>query len=151
AGKVKELGPACDIYSLGAVLYELLTGHLVFQAESPFDTIKQVLEDEPLPPRHLNSRIDHDLETICLKGLQKDPKARYLTAEALAEDLNRFPNHEPISARSFSMIDRLARTLDRTQHAGEFHSWSKMLMIFAALMFVGHLMMFFLMTVTQAH
>src|SRR5204862_1282543 len=73
AGKVKELGPACDVYGLGAVLYELLTGRPLFHAESPIDTIQQVLEQEPIPPRHLNPQIDKDLETICLKCVQKDP------------------------------------------------------------------------------
>src|SRR5262249_12431053 len=82
AGKSQQLGPPCDIYGLGAVLYELITGRPPFRAETPLDTVMQVMDRDPPPPRLLNSNIDHDLETICLKCLEKDPRRRYPTAEA---------------------------------------------------------------------
>jgi serine/threonine protein kinase len=150
AGRVRELGPACDIYGLGAVLYELLVGRPAFHAESSLDTIKKVLEEEPPPPRQVNPAVDPDLETICLKCLQKDPAQRYATAEALAEDLDRYLGGEAISARSFTVMDRLARTLDRSHSsAAEFKSWEKMLYVFAAIMFGGHLAMFLLIETDQ--
>ena len=76
-GKNREIGPAADIYSLGAILYELLVGRPPFRAGNPIDTIRQVIEQEPVPPRQLEPRVPHDLETICLKCLEKDPARRF--------------------------------------------------------------------------
>ncbi|HEV3262915.1 MAG TPA: serine/threonine-protein kinase [Gemmataceae bacterium] len=146
AGKNRELGPACDVYSLGAVLYELLTGRPPFRSETPLDTLKHVLEQDPAPPRLLNPKIDDDLETICLKCLEKDPHRRYDSADALANDLNRYLSGDSITARSFNMIDRLTRTLDRSQHDIEFRGWGNLLLQFAGIVFLGHLFMFLLMT-----
>ncbi len=142
AGKTKELGPACDVYGLGAVLYELLTGRPPFRSETPLDTVRHVLEQDPAPPRLLNPKVDRDLETICLKCLEKDPRQRFPSAEALAEDLNRYLNGESITARSFNMIDRLARTLDRSQYDFEFQSWGNMLLWFGAIVFCTNLATF---------
>jgi serine/threonine-protein kinase len=144
AGKSRDLGPACDVYGLGAVMYESLTGRAPFRAETPLDTIVQVMDNEPVPPRLLNPNVDPDLETICLKCLEKEPGRRYASAEELAADLDRYLNSEPITARSSNLFERLSRMLARSQHDIAFHTWSTMLLIFAAVVFVEHLIVFFL-------
>ena len=97
---------ATDVYGLGAVLYQLLTGQPPFAGGATYETIKLLLDMEPRPPRSLNSKVDRDLSTICLKCLEKDPKRRYASALALAEDLERWLKHEPIAARRVGIFAR---------------------------------------------
>ena len=113
AGNNAAVGSVTDVYGLGAVLYQLLTGHPPFAGGTTYETIKLVLDTEPRQPRLLNPKIDRDLSTICLKSLEKDPKRRYPSALALAEDLERWLKHEPIQARHAGVFTRGRKWVQR--------------------------------------
>jgi WD40 repeat protein/tRNA A-37 threonylcarbamoyl transferase component Bud32 len=112
-GKVHAVGPPVDIHALGTILYEFLTGRPPFRGDSALDTMRRVMNDEPIPPSRLRPGTPRDLETICLKCLRKPPALRYATAEALAEDLHHYLAGEPISARRVGRLERAAMWMRR--------------------------------------
>jgi hypothetical protein len=113
AGGGGQVGPATDVYALGAILYELLTGRPPFWAADPLDTLLQVRYQDPVSPRALQPGVPNDLETICMMCLQKEPAKRYLSAQALADDLHSFQAGEPIRARRAGTIERLLHWIRR--------------------------------------
>jgi WD40 repeat protein/serine/threonine protein kinase/tetratricopeptide (TPR) repeat protein len=112
-GRAHAIGPATDVYGLGAILYEMLTGRPPFESESSLTTIRQLLADEPVSPTQLRLKVPRDLETICLKCLEKDPARRYANAEELAEELQRFLNNQPIEARPAGWWGRSVKWMRR--------------------------------------
>jgi serine/threonine-protein kinase len=142
AGRGSEPTPATDVYGLGAVLYALLTGRPPFQAATLLDTLAQVTDQPPAPPRLLNPNIDADLETVCLKCLEKDPARRYASAEGLAEELDRYLRGEPIQARPPGWVQSLSRQFGRRREVLDPRPWSRLSFLSAAVTFCTHVAIF---------
>jgi serine/threonine-protein kinase len=136
AGRRGTIGPGTDIYSLGAILYAMLTGRPPFQAASPVDTVMMVLEQDPVSPQLLNPRVDRDLEMIALKCLQKPTELRYSSADELADDLEAYLADEPVSARSSRFTQILTRAFRETHHVSVLENWGLLWILHAAVLLV---------------
>ncbi len=132
AGRAKFAGPAADVYALGVILYECLTGRVPFRDDDDVRLLARVAEDEPPPVRDLAPDVPGDLEAVCLRCLRKDPHARYDTAGALAADLRRFLDGEPVLAPSSGLLSRVAGLLGRSLKDTEFAAYSTAMFWFAA-------------------
>jgi serine/threonine protein kinase len=139
AGASDKIGPATDVYALGVILYELLTGRPPFKGATLLETIEQVREHDPVPPRFLIPKTPRDLETICLKCLDKSPRRRYDSAAALASDLHSFLRSEPISAQSPTLLGQVARTISHSNFDARFRDFGNRMLILSPIPLAVHL------------
>ena len=150
-GTTKTIDRATDVYSLGAVIYCMLTGRPPFRASSTMATLQQVVHDAPAPPRLLNRHVHPDLESIILKCLEKKPADRYATAEELRQDLERFSRGEPVKAASINVVGYLTRVLASSHNSEFLEGWSRALYAISAVVLIFHVALQFMpLTATQA-
>ena len=136
AGQTASIDPTTDIYSLGAVLFAMLTGRPPFQAANPLDTLLMVMDQDPPAMRVLNASIDQDLEMIVLKCLQKPGDLRYSSAEALVNDLRAWLAHEPVSARSSTFANVMTRLFRESHHAAILQNWGLLWMLHSLVLMI---------------
>jgi len=142
AGRVRAIGPATDVYALGAILYELLTGRPPFLGASTLETLEQVRTHDPAPPQALQPTVPADLAAVCLKCLEKSPAERYPSAAALADDLDRFLRGEAVAARKLTLWDQAARLVRHSQLDVNWGAWATRMLWFAPLPFLAHAAVF---------
>lgn len=140
-----------DVYSMGAILYALLTGRPPHEGQSAAEVLRSVLQDEPPNPRHLRREIPTELEAICLHAIRYDNEERYATAAELADDLDRYLNGEPPKACHSGLLDRFAREIRRDQHQDYFEAWGRTLVYIGIIVFVVHVVMFALERFDQSN
>ena len=138
----RDSDASSDIYSLGAILYAMLTGQPPHEGTSTAQILRSLAEDEPLPPRQLRKDVPTDLENICLRAMRPEPRARYDTAKDMALDLERYITGEPTQAGSSGLLDRMAREFRRDQHQTYFRNWDRALENIGFIVFLAHLFMF---------
>jgi serine/threonine protein kinase len=144
-GRARMVGAACDVYALGAILYEMLTGRPPFAADTILETLEQVRYKDPLPPTQLQARVPRDLEAICLKCLEKKPAHRYASAAALAADLRRFLDNEAVQARSVTLLGQVVRTISHSGIDANFHPWGNVVLPLAPVPLLANVAAFLLL------
>ncbi len=137
-GATEIVGPESDVYSLGAILYQMLTGKPAVHAETPLDILAQLSDSEPMRPRLVNRQVPPELEVICLKCLEKELDRRYSSARELGDELQRFLDGDPVHATGIKIVDHLRRALRQSRHDKHFHGWGMALIVFGLVIFVCH-------------